>query len=179
MFRINGKTALKYHSVVFLVAMAALFYLVSFLLSLLQVPVLVPVCLRRLAPVLLAAAAGRLFKHLFPNPPGWLRVALCVLSVVAVVLFVYGSISRPILISGRAATWRFYECVFFCVAVFGYLLDVGEVSRYRAVESLVMASFLALMYLGLSSLYSHYALVLPALLAFAYYMLVLSSYRPL
>ena len=57
----------------------------------------------------------------------------------------------------------------------GYLYEEEKVDKHRAAEALATVILLSIMFLGLSSLYSHYSLILPVMLSFAYYMLVLSQ----
>ena len=120
-----------------------------------------------LAILMLATWVGQLLQMRFPNPSKSTRWALWSVALIALVLYIYGTLTR----------WLppcFFGGCFVDAILQGYLVKVDRLQTENSINLIPTCAALALAFLGFHCIERHRWLSLFVILPFAYYTLRLS-----
>lgn len=122
---------------------------------------------KTLAILLLATWVGQVLQLRFPNPSKSTRWALWSIALVALALYIYGTLAR----------WLppcFFGGCYVAAILQGYLAKVDEFQTESSINLILSCVALALAFLGFHCIERHRWISLFVMLPFAYYMLRLS-----
>ena len=115
--------------------------------------------------LILCGWAGRILRHVWPNPAKGLQIVLLVVAIAAVMLYAFNC--------AYPHNGFFWLMMLGC-AILSYLCPFESVKQHNTAELIVMTTVFALLFAACFGVESHRWVQIPAAVSFLYYIILLS-----